>query len=64
MDQAKIDEIIEYLQETEETLDKLDLDVEDKEPLLTEPGDIIERLDAAIEDPQNTNSGIVLLLFC
>ena len=64
MDQAKIDEIIGYLQETEETLDKLDLDVEDKEPLLTELGDIIERLDAAIEDPQNTNSGIVLLLFC
>ena len=55
MDQAVIDEIIEYLQETEGTLDKRDLDEEDKEPLLAELGDIIERLEAAIADPQNTN---------
>ncbi len=30
MDQAEIDDIIEYLQETERTLDKHDLDEEDK----------------------------------
>lgn len=55
MNQAEIDEIIEYLQETEGTLDKRDLDEEDKEPLLAELGDIIERLEAAIADPQNAN---------
>ena len=53
MDQAEIDEINEYLQETEETLDKRDLDEEDKEPLLTELENIIVRLEAAIADPQN-----------
>jgi len=53
MDQAEIDEIIEYLQETEETLDKRDLDEEDKEPLSTELENIIVRLEAAIADPQN-----------
>ena len=53
MDQTEIDEIIEYLQETEGTLDKRDLDEEDKEPLLAEIGDIIERLEAVIADPQN-----------
>jgi len=53
MDQAEIDGIIEYLQETEETLDKRDLDEEDKEPLLTELENIIVHLEAAIADPQN-----------
>ena len=53
MDQAEIDDIIEYLQETEGTLDKRDLDEEDKEPLLAELGDMTERLEAAIADPQN-----------
>ena len=53
MDQAEIDEIVEYLQETEGALDKRDLDEEDKEPLLAEIGDIIERLEAVIADPQN-----------
>ena len=53
MDQAEIDEIVEYLQETEGALDKRDLDEEDKEPLLAEIGDIIERLEAAIADPQD-----------
>ncbi len=53
MDQAEIDEIIEYLQETEGTLDKRDLDEEDKEPLLVEMEDINERLEAAIAEPQN-----------
>ncbi len=55
MNQAEIDEIIEYLQEIEGTLDKRDLDEEDNEPLLAELGDIIERLEAAITDPQNAN---------
>lgn len=53
MDQAEIDEIIEYLQETKGVLDKRDLDEEDKEPLLAELRDIIERLEAAIADTQN-----------
>ncbi len=55
MNQTEIDEIIEYLQETEETLDKRDLDEEDKDPLLAELGDIIERLEAAIADSQNAD---------
>ncbi len=49
----EIDDIIEYLQETEGPLDKRYLDVEDKELFLAEPGDIIERFEAAIADPQN-----------
>ena len=55
MDQVEIDDIIEYLQETEGTLDKRNLDEEDKEPLLAELGDIIERLEAAVADTQNAN---------
>jgi hypothetical protein len=55
MDQAEIDEIIEYLQETEETFDELDLDEEDKELLLADLGDVIERLEVAIADTQNAN---------
>ncbi|MEE9119533.1 MAG: hypothetical protein V3U02_13195 [Calditrichia bacterium] len=55
MNQAEIDEIIEYLQETEGTLDRRDLDEEDKDPLLAELGDIIERLEAAIADSQNAD---------
>lgn len=39
MEQVEIDDIIEYLQETEGTLDKRNLDEEDKEPLLAELGD-------------------------
>lgn len=55
MEQVEIDDIIEYLQETEGTLDKRNLDEEDKEPLLAELGDIIERLEAAVADTQNAN---------
>jgi hypothetical protein len=53
MDQMGFDEIFEYLQETEEALETRDLDEDDKEALLAELGDLIERLEAAIADPQN-----------
>jgi hypothetical protein len=55
MNQAELDDIIEYLQETEGTLDRRDLDEDDQYPLLAELGDIIERLEVAIADSQNAN---------
>jgi hypothetical protein len=53
MDQMEVDEIIEYLQETEETLDTRDLDEDYKETLLAELGDLIECLEAVVANPQN-----------